>query len=394
MAGLLGSGQVNAGLLGGLLGQMTPRPAAPAAPRPPQRERVSGWRVFDRVLGGQTVSEGLDAERARLEAEAMRPQAMARMAQLRSVAESMGPAAMIAFETNPEAFGAQLAEQYAPQVIAAGGIQSIAGTGQRVAAPSFDTFGDSIVRKDPLSGAVETVAQRGPTFSEQTGRINATNPVPVSPGVQLIDPATGQVRGRGLPRILAASDGTDLVSETGAPVYSNPKDAPPVDPARAQQIADRAQQAAAARSEMADNLSTGLTGARQFVDSAGVWTHLMPWQRQDRANLEGHLETIKGNISFERLMEMKANSPNGASGLGALSDREARMLANTVGALDADMSPQELQRSFEVIDRLVAKMRQEGAAAPAAPRAASGPIAQDGQGNRVQWNGTAWVPIR
>lgn len=335
-------------------------PAPAQAPASPQRRRVSGWRVFDRVLGGQTVTEGLDAEREREQQEAMRPQMEARMAQLRGMAERMGPAAMIAFETNPAKFGESLAEQYAPQVIAAGGIQSVIGTGNRVSAPQVTQFGDSLVRTDPLRPTPETLMQRGPTHAEQTARLAAERPIEIAPGTIAYN-RDGSEFAQGAPRILAAADGTDLVTESGARLYGNAKDAPPVDPADA----NRAAETAAARVEMADNLATGLRGSRQFVDAAGVWTHLLPWQRQNRANLEGHLETIKGNISFEKLMEMKANSPNGASGLGALSDREARMLANTVGALDADMSPEQLEQSFETIDRLVAKMRQE-VAAPAA----------------------------
>lgn len=354
-------------------------PRVPQAPAAPRRERVSGWRVFDRVLGGQTVSEGLDAERARMEAEAMRPQAQARMAQMRGMAESMGPAAMIAFETNPEAFGESLGMQYRPVTTAEGSITSYGpGDGaRRVAAPVIERFDDRFGMFDPLNpqGGAQYSAPRGNTESEriaatvaETGRINATNPMNVAPGGQLRDPRTGALVASGAPRILAAPDATQLFTEDGGLLAENERDAPPVDPEQAR----RAAQSLSGRVTMADNLQTGLTGARQFVDSAGVWTHLMPWQRQARANLEGHLETIKGNISFERLMEMKANSPNGASGLGALSDREARMLANTVGALDAEMSPQELARSFATIDALVAKMREE--AAPAAAPAAGAPV--------------------
>lgn len=204
--------------------QVPPPQAAPAQPR---RERVSGWRVFDRVLGGQTVTQGLDEERARLQAEADRPQIQARQAQLRALAEQMGPAAMIAFETNPEKFGESLAEQYAPQVIAAGGIQSVIGSGQRVSAPQVTQFGDSLVRTDPLQPAPETLMQRGPTFQEQTARLSATSPVNVAPGNVLIDPVTREQVGRGAPRILSAGDGVDLVQEgSSVPMYQNLRDAP------------------------------------------------------------------------------------------------------------------------------------------------------------------------
>jgi len=143
---------------------------APAPVAPPQRQRVSGLRVLDRVLGGATVTEGLDAERARLQAEADRPQMMARQAQLRQAAEAMGPAAMLAFDLNPEKFGESLSEQYAPQVIGAGGVQSLIGTGARVSAPRDVEFGDSLVRLDPLNPKPTMLATRGPTIQEGISR--------------------------------------------------------------------------------------------------------------------------------------------------------------------------------------------------------------------------------
>jgi hypothetical protein len=149
-----------------------------AAPPPPQRGPVNPMRVAMRTLfGGEDPFQASDAERARLEAEAARPQMQARMAQLRGMAETMGPAAMIAFETNPEAFGAQLAEQYAPRTTAAGGRTDILGTGQGVAAPSFSTVNDTIFRNNPVGGTSEAVATAPAAFSDVTARFNAENPV-------------------------------------------------------------------------------------------------------------------------------------------------------------------------------------------------------------------------
>lgn len=136
-------------------------------PAQPKRERVSGWRVFDRVLGGQTVSDALDTERARLTAEAARPSLEAQRARLAEIARGMGPTAEAAFALNPDQFGKSLAEQFAPQVIASGGVQSVAGTGQRIGAPVLREFGDTLQQYDPTTGALSEVASRGPTIAEQ-----------------------------------------------------------------------------------------------------------------------------------------------------------------------------------------------------------------------------------
>lgn len=145
-----------------------PRPAAPAAPAPSRQRGEPGLLTY--LMGGRqglaSEREFRDAERARLQAEADRPQMMARQNQLRQAAEQMGPAAMLAFDLNPEKFGENLAQQYSPQVIGIGGVQSLIGTGQRVSAPRDMQFGDSLVRLDPLSPTPQTLATRGPTISE------------------------------------------------------------------------------------------------------------------------------------------------------------------------------------------------------------------------------------
>lgn len=187
-------------------GLLNPAQQAPA-PTTPKRDRVSGWRVFDRVLGGQTVSEGLDAERARLQAEAQRPQMEAQRARLGEIARSMGPAAEAAYALNPEKFGESLSEQFAPQVINSGAVQSIAGTGAKTAANSFSTVNDTIYRNNPLTGASEIAATAPPAYSDKTARFNAENPV-LSAGSTWVG-LDGQPRGQGYiaPEVVSTPQG-------------------------------------------------------------------------------------------------------------------------------------------------------------------------------------------
>jgi hypothetical protein len=95
---------------------------------------------------------------------------LARQAQLRQAAEAMGPAAVLAFDLNPEKFGENLAQQYAPQVIGAGGVQSLIGTGAKVSAPRDVEFGNSLVRLDPLNPQPQTLVTRGETIEEGIAR--------------------------------------------------------------------------------------------------------------------------------------------------------------------------------------------------------------------------------
>jgi len=372
---------------------------APQPPAAPQRNRVSGWRVFDRVLGGQTVSEGLDAERAREAAEAARPQIEARMAQLRGMAQQMGPAAMIAFETNPEKFGESLAEQYAPQVIAAGGVQSVIGSGARVSAPRDMEFGDSLVRTDPLQSAPQTLMQRGPTFAEETGRLNANNPINVAPGGRAIDPRTGAVVAEGAERVFSASDGTDLVTESGSTLYQNaPTRAPVARPAQAVELDGRL---ASIQSEVMPTIGR----MEQLLASGDVITGLGAPQRLLAAKAlaaAGNQQARRQVAATEEFVNTSGRLRVGmAKTLGANPSNADIQLLERVTAGDVNQSADGLMATIRQGRELAARQQrdleqQRQAFANQGGGAASGsagPIAQDAQGNRVQWNGSAWVPI-
>lgn len=158
--------------MGGLLSQVQALPA-PQAPMQRERGRVNPARVLSRfILGGEDPFQAADAERERLQAEADRPAAMQRMAMMRSAAQRMGPEAVIAFETNPEAFGESLGMQFRPVTTAEGSITTFGpGAGSRqVAAPIVERFDDRYGIVDPLrpQAGVTYTDPRGPTRAETT----------------------------------------------------------------------------------------------------------------------------------------------------------------------------------------------------------------------------------
>lgn len=319
------------------------------------RERVSGWRLLDRVLGGQTITEGLDAERARLQAQANAPTAMARNQQiLQSIQD---PRERALFLANPEEWAKNVGQQFAPQVVSAGGAQFVGG--RRVGEqPSYTESGDTILSRTS-EGVVPVYTRTTPSIAEQ----NAADKTALDRELGLsriaIDQGALDVSRDRLGLDTATAGYTLNEGDTRFGLNNTPLAtvAPTIDPEAAKRIEDTRQ----ARLDMASNMEGALTRSRQLIGSAGVWSQLNPFNRQARADLESNLNTLKGNITFENLQQMKNNSPTGASGLGALSDNEGRLLASTVAALDADMSPQQLEQSFRVIDQLIAKMQQDGA---------------------------------
>jgi len=65
-------------------------------------------------------------------------------------------------------------------------------------------------------------------------------------------------------------------------------------------------------------------------------------------DLEGALNTIKSNLGFDRLTQMRAESPTGGA-LGNVSDRELQFLTSTVQSLDQRQSPSALRKNLLLI---------------------------------------------
>jgi hypothetical protein len=70
------------------------------------------------------------------------------------------------------------------------------------------------------------------------------------------------------------------------------------------------------------------------------------------------LLTIKANIGFDRLSEMRANSPTGGA-LGQVSELENLLLQATQGSLDQNQSPEELKKTLDMIRVNLAQLRAE-----------------------------------
>ena len=65
-------------------------------------------------------------------------------------------------------------------------------------------------------------------------------------------------------------------------------------------------------------------------------------------NLEATIQTIKANLGFQQLQEMRASSPTGGA-LGQVSDREIGLLTSAVASLDQAQSPQQLRDRLQEI---------------------------------------------
>lgn len=70
------------------------------------------------------------------------------------------------------------------------------------------------------------------------------------------------------------------------------------------------------------------------------------------------LETIKGNIGFDKLQSMRENSPTGGA-LGQVSDFENRLLQSVRGAIEQGQSPGQLRANLARVQRDLRGLQQE-----------------------------------
>jgi len=119
--------------------------------------------------------------------------------------------------------------------------------------------------------------------------------------------------------------------------------------AEAQAAALAAQNAGAMEQQGADIVSTDIGRAINILDTPGMlptsgfgadWVSSVGGT--GGADLRNLLNTVKANVAFDTLSQMRAASPTGGA-LGAVSERELSLLESAKGALDQSQSPQQLR---------------------------------------------------
>lgn len=119
---------------------------------------------------------------------------------------------------------------------------------------------------------------------------------------------------------------------------------------------------AAARKEFAMNTANNvigtIDGALDLVgfSTAGPGSMLSGVSGTPARNLAAQLETIKANLGFDRLQQMRDMSPTGGA-LGSVAVQELTALQSTVSSLDQGQSPAQLRKSLAKIKSHYEKWR-------------------------------------
>lgn len=113
----------------------------------------------------------------------------------------------------------------------------------------------------------------------------------------------------------------------------------------------KAEQRKLAAAGAADNVLSAVQDASKLVgiNTAGVGSSLASIPGTDARDLSAKLETIKANLGFDRLQQMRDMSPTGGA-LGAVAVQELTALQSTVASLDQGQSRGELKKSLNKIE--------------------------------------------
>lgn len=122
--------------------------------------------------------------------------------------------------------------------------------------------------------------------------------------------------------------------------------------------ADRFVSAKQAYMNKADIVMVAIDSAMSLIGetTTGLGASFASIPRTDAKNLSGYLTTIKANIGFQELNDMRQNSRTGGA-LGNVSDKETELLQAVGGSLDQKQSPSQLRKNLLVIKASTQRMR-------------------------------------
>ena len=191
---------------------------------------------------------------------------------------------------------------------------------------------------DPRAADYDEAIRKATTHAPAAQMINYGSPVPVElagGGVGYAQPTT---KGDEPPRLLSDP-------RTGEPLRK------PQDP-QAREYEDKKARMVQAQSMQAKSVLDTVREAKGLVGytTAGVGGITANIPMTQGRDLSAKLQTIKANLGFDRLQQMREASPTGGA-LGQVAVQELQALQSTVASLDQMQSPQQLRNALGKIEQ-------------------------------------------
>lgn len=150
-------------------------------------------------------------------------------------------------------------------------------------------------------------------------------------------------------------------------------------------------------SEQAKTVLTEIADAKKLTGwtTAGPAGLVAKLPMTDARKLAGHVETIKANLGFDRLQQMRDMSPTGGA-LGQVAVQEINYLQSTVSKLDQLQDPRDVMKALEKIEGHYTKWQKTLGGEPdkPTPPAAAQTATNPQTGEKIIYKDGKWVPLK
>lgn len=198
--------------------------------------------------------------------------------------------------------------------------------------------------------------QAGPSPLSNPGKVQADinagllpPDTPLQGGGQRINVSTGTVP-QGYRNVY--DDNGNLVSQE--PIPGGPADT-------SRQDAARQAQSARAAGIVVQDIDKAIQQVSNWT--AGPGSALASIPGSGARDLQASLDTVRANIGFDRLQQMREASPTGGA-LGGIAIQELQMLQAVLGSLDTAQSPDQLRANLERLKQVYQPIAEKAAAYP------------------------------
>lgn len=251
----------------------------------------------------------------------------------------------IARNANPEEFGKNFSENFGFNTASEGSVYSRFGQDPSKVAKTATPI-------DPIDAGIRQQNADASTMTAEAAMLRAKNPSPMvvnnmGDGVDT-RPLTDKPS-KDYQRVWDEESGT--YRDEVIPGTSTARDN--------ELLNSKAFQALQANQEQFDAIMTNIDAADELIGpmTAGVGSYLEGVRGTPARNLSARMETVKANIGFDKLNEMRQTSPTGGA-LGQVTERELNFLQSVRGSLDEGQSPAQLRETLGEIKASLQRLQE------------------------------------
>lgn len=159
-----------------------------------------------------------------------------------------------------------------------------------------------------------------------------------------------------IPQGFQAIQNPDTGAYTMERIPGGPEDQTAFNEAKFAQEKQKATVARQTIQNIRDKLNEGGAFGLPFLNlpETGVIGSKLTGINQGAADVKNQLSTLQSIVAFDRLQAMREASPTGGA-LGAVSERELALLQSSLGALSQDSSEEDILKTLDFIDGIMAK---------------------------------------